>query len=94
MKVQQELMRHASIQTTVNVYGHAMNNSKRDANSKVGWHWVPKGLQQRERPLLGVYRLLLIPRNLLMELFAEGGLNHRPWGYAGNSQRDHRQSQT
>lgn len=35
MKVQQELMRHASIQTTMNVYGAAMAESKREANSKV-----------------------------------------------------------
>jgi integrase len=35
MKVQQELMRHASIQTTMNVYGQAMTSSKREANSKV-----------------------------------------------------------
>jgi hypothetical protein len=35
MKVQQELMRHASIQTTIDVYGQSMNDSKRDANSKV-----------------------------------------------------------
>ncbi len=33
MKVQQELRRHASIQTTMNVYGQAMNYSKRKANS-------------------------------------------------------------
>ena len=35
MKVQQELMRHASIHTTMNVYGAAMTDSKREANSKV-----------------------------------------------------------
>ncbi len=35
MKVQQELMRHASIQTTMNVYGQAMSSSKREVNSKV-----------------------------------------------------------
>ena len=35
MKVQQELMRHASIQTTMNVYGQAMTDSKRHANSQV-----------------------------------------------------------
>ena len=35
MKVQQELMRHASIQTTMNVYGKAMPESKREANGKV-----------------------------------------------------------
>ena len=35
MKVQQELMRHANIQTTMNVYGFAMLESKRSANSKI-----------------------------------------------------------
>jgi integrase len=35
MKVQQELMRHASIQTTMNVYGRLMTDSKREANSQV-----------------------------------------------------------
>jgi len=33
--VQKELMRHASIQTTVNVCGKAMTGTKRNANSKV-----------------------------------------------------------
>jgi integrase len=33
--VQQELMRHASIQTTMNIYGKAMTDSKRQAHSKV-----------------------------------------------------------
>ncbi len=35
MKVQQELMRHPSIQTTMNVYGQAVSSSKREANGKV-----------------------------------------------------------
>jgi integrase len=35
MTVQKELMRHASIQTTMNVYGKAMTDSKRQAHSKV-----------------------------------------------------------
>ena len=35
MKVQQELMRHASIQTTMNVYGRATTETKRRANSQV-----------------------------------------------------------
>lgn len=35
MTVQQELMRHASITTTMNVYGGAMPKSKREAHSKV-----------------------------------------------------------
>jgi hypothetical protein len=33
--VQQELMRHAGIQTTMNVYGRAMADGKRQANRKV-----------------------------------------------------------
>jgi integrase len=33
--VQQKLMRHANISTTMNVYGNALMESKRDANSKV-----------------------------------------------------------
>jgi integrase len=35
MTVQKELMRHASIQTTMNVYGGAMDDGKRQANSSV-----------------------------------------------------------
>jgi len=35
MTVQQELMRHADIKTTMNIYGGAMSKTKRTANSKV-----------------------------------------------------------
>ena len=35
MKVQQELMRHSDIRTTMNVYGKAMDESKRKAHGKV-----------------------------------------------------------
>jgi integrase len=35
LTVQKELMRHASIQTTMNIYGKAMTDSKRHAHSKV-----------------------------------------------------------
>ena len=35
MKMRQELMCHASIQTTMNAYGQAMPESKREANGKV-----------------------------------------------------------
>jgi len=35
MGVQQKLMRHAQISTTMNVYGDALLESKREANSKV-----------------------------------------------------------
>ena len=42
MKVQQELMRHASIRTTMNVYGQAMSSGKREAGSgkrEAGSEW-------------------------------------------------------
>ncbi len=35
LTVQKELMRHANIQTTINIYGRAMSETKRQANSKV-----------------------------------------------------------
>jgi len=35
LTVQKELMRHASIQTTMNIYGKAMTDSKRQAHNKV-----------------------------------------------------------
>lgn len=35
LKVQQELMRHADIRTTMNIYGKAMDKSKREAHGKV-----------------------------------------------------------
>jgi integrase len=33
--VQQKLMRHAQVSTTMNIYGNALMDSNRDANSKV-----------------------------------------------------------
>ncbi len=35
LTVQKELMRHASIQTTMNVYGTSMTDSKRQAHGKI-----------------------------------------------------------
>jgi len=35
IKVQQELLRHANIQTTMNIYTHAVSEQKRAANRKV-----------------------------------------------------------
>ncbi len=35
IKVQQELLRHANIQTTMNIYTQAVSDQKRAANSKV-----------------------------------------------------------
>jgi len=42
--VQQKLMRHAQISTTMNVYGNAMMDSKREANSKVATMALRSGL--------------------------------------------------
>jgi integrase len=33
--VQKDLMRHSSVQTTMNIYGGALSEEKRDANRKV-----------------------------------------------------------
>jgi integrase len=33
--VQQKLMRHAQVSTTMNIYGNALMGAKREANSKV-----------------------------------------------------------
>jgi integrase len=41
IKVQQELMRHADIRTTMNVYGKAMDRSKREAHAKVVRLFLP-----------------------------------------------------
>jgi integrase len=43
--VQQKLMRHAQISTTMNIYGNALMDSKRDANRK-----VVRLLMEEERP--------------------------------------------
>jgi len=69
MKVQQELMRHASIQTTMNVYGAAMAESKREANSKVVRRWFCLGSQ---------FAPIMTPRELkllLRSLFDKGWLD-------------------
>ena len=94
MKVRQELMRHANIQTTMRVYGSAMLESKRTANSKiVRMVLVPpikreKWTGPRARgpltfpivpPLSGA-----VARNLLNLLVAGVDLNHRPLGYEFN----------
>jgi integrase len=42
--VQQKLMRHAQIATTMNVYGNALMESKRDANSRVAKLALGQGL--------------------------------------------------
>ena len=50
LTVQKELMRHASIQTTMNIYGKAMTDSKRQAHSKVVEMVLNSGKSDQLRP--------------------------------------------
>jgi integrase len=53
VKVQQELLRHADIQTTLNVYTQAVSEAKRDANSKVVRMVLPMVVQNAEKAATG-----------------------------------------
>ncbi len=53
VKVQQELLRHADIQTTLNVYTQAVSEAKRDANSKVVRMVLPMVIPKAEKAALG-----------------------------------------
>jgi integrase len=57
VKVQQELLRHADIQTTLNIYTQAVSDAKREANSKVVRMVLP-GFEPAKRPLLAASGLL------------------------------------
>ena len=50
LKVQQELLRHANIQTTMNIYTQAVSDQKRAANSKVVEMVLPR-LPKPEPPV-------------------------------------------
>jgi integrase len=50
IKVQQELLRHADIQTTMNVYTQAVSQAKRAAANKVVRIVLPGALRQQKRP--------------------------------------------
>ena len=89
MTVQKELMRHASIQTTMNVYGKAMTDSKRQAHSKVV-EMALKGKKSNERGLgtlgrcyweqMGVFRSAQNPCNRLKGLVAGDGFEPPTFG--------------
>jgi hypothetical protein len=55
--VQQELLRHADIQTTMNIYIQAVSDAKREATSKVVRMVLPAS-EQVKRPLLAASRLM------------------------------------
>ena len=46
MGVQQKLMRHAQISTTMNVYGNALMEAKREAHSKVVQIVLPRANEE------------------------------------------------
>ncbi len=64
MGVQQKLMRHAQISTTMNVYGNALMEAKREANASVvsrilGAHSpMTVSIQTRENPVEQILLLL------------------------------------
>ena len=80
--VQQKLMRHAQIATTMNVYGGALLQSKREANGKVVEMLRPV-LEYFQRKSAACWRPLMFPnvlqsqpagnRKLLIILIAGGG---------------------
>jgi len=57
VKVQQELLRHADIQTTMNVYTQAVSDAKREANSKVVRMVLPAVEQQKRPPAMAALQL-------------------------------------
>jgi integrase len=56
VKVQQELLRHADIQTTMNVYTQAVSEAKREAVNKVV-RMVLSADRQEDRPLVAARSL-------------------------------------
>jgi hypothetical protein len=88
LTLQKELMRHASIQTTMNVYGKAMTDTKRKANSKVVEMILkPKAIMDADPAepvwLLGVNGSLVrcsVARNLLKRLVAGVGFEPTTFG--------------
>jgi integrase len=90
LTVQRELMRHASIQTTMNIYGKAMTDSKRQAHSKVvemvlngGKIGENRGPQETSRgywELTGVCGTFGNPCNLLKRLVAGEGFEPSTFG--------------
>jgi hypothetical protein len=53
--MQQKLMRHAQVATTMNVYGNALMTTKREANSKV----VQMALRPELKVAKRIFQLLL-----------------------------------
>jgi hypothetical protein len=85
--VQKELVRHASMQTTMNIYGKAVTDRKRQAHSKVVEmvfkpRKTEKNLGPRSRSrLMGVSRRAHNPRNRLKDWLRGKDLTLRPLGY-------------
>jgi hypothetical protein len=90
LAVQKELMRHASIQTTMNIYGKAMTDTKRQAHTKVVELVLRKSeIRGKRRPeeadswyweLMGVCGAPEDLRNLLIRLVAGEGFEPSTFG--------------
>jgi integrase len=73
IKVAQELMRHSSCRTTLDIYTRAVDQQKREANLKVVELMLPLEAQKFQHPrrfwrLLGDYANLFICKELLVDL--------------------------
>ena len=83
VKVQQELLRHADIATTMNIYTQAVSEQKREAASKVARVLLNLKITG---PLLAplvpscTQRFLLMTRNFMMALVAGAGFEPATFG--------------
>jgi hypothetical protein len=84
--VQQKLMRHAQVATTMNVYGNAMMETKREANSKVVQmvlrpaFRVAKLKRAAEAPLFAPFVELPTACNPMRKLVAGAGFEPATFG--------------
>ena len=90
--VQQKLIRHAQVATAMDVYGNALMESKREANSKVVRLLLrPQGNSQSLVQYCGIFQPLpcLVTVGLRTCKWLRGvDLNHRPLGYEPNELPD------
>jgi hypothetical protein len=83
--VQQKLMRHAHVATTMNVYGNAMMETKRETNSKVVQMVLRPVLKSKmkraaEAPLFAPFVELHTACNPMKKLVAGGGFEPPTFG--------------
>lgn len=72
VKVAQELLRHANVRTTLDIYTRAVSQQKREANAKVVEMMLPGASKMLQHPRRGWKRSVitcnyLVPNGLLVE---------------------------